>query len=87
MELQAFDAPRVVTPEGIRTAAILEDRGWIQGVVSPDQVPDQYKIHDFGDAAILPGLVDSHVHINGPGRPEWEGFETATRAALAGSQR
>lgn len=45
---------------------------------------DRYKIHDFGEAAILPGLVDSHVHINDPGRGEWEGFETATRAAAAG---
>jgi len=39
---------------------------------------------DFGDAVVLPGLVDSHVHINEPGRTEWEGFETATRAAAAG---
>ena len=53
-------------------------------VVSSDQVSDQYKIHDFGDAAILPGLVDSHVHINDPGRADWEGFETATSAAAAG---
>jgi allantoinase len=57
----------------------------IQAVVSPDQVPaDRYNIHDFGEAAILPGLIDSHVHINDPGRTEWEGFETATRAAAAG---
>ena len=78
MGLQAFVARRVVTPEGIRPAAILVDGERIQAVVSPDQVSDQYKIHDFGDAAILPGLVDSHVHINDPGRSEWEGFETAT---------
>ena len=41
-------------------------------------------LHDFGDAVLLPGLVDSHVHINEPGRTEWEGFWTATRAAAAG---
>ncbi len=40
--------------------------------------------HDFGDAVLLPGLVDTHVHINEPGRTEWEGFATATRAAAAG---
>ncbi|HEV8321980.1 MAG TPA: amidohydrolase family protein [Myxococcota bacterium] len=39
---------------------------------------------DAGDAVLMPGLVDSHVHVNEPGRTEWEGFETATRAAAAG---
>jgi allantoinase len=84
LELQAFVARRVVTPEGIRPAAVLVDGERIQAVVTPDQVSDQYEIRDFGDAAMLPGLVDSHVHINDPGRAEWEGFETATRAAPAG---
>jgi len=84
LDLQAFVAQRVVTPEGVRPAAVLVDGERIQAVVSPEQVTDRYKIHDFGDAAILPGLVDSHVHINDPGRSEWEGFETATRAAAAG---
>ena len=85
LSLQAFVARRVITPDGIRPAAILVKGEQIQVVVSPDQVPSEgYKIHDFGRAAILPGLVDSHLHINDPGRAEWEGFETATRAAAAG---
>jgi allantoinase len=85
LSLQAFLARRVITPKEIRPAAILVEGERIQAIVSLDQVPTYgYKIHDFGDAAILPGLVDSHVHINEPGRTDWEGFETATRAAAAG---
>ncbi len=56
----------------------------IQTVVPVDQVPATAQIQDLGGAAILPGLVDSHLHINDPGRTQWEGFETATRAAAAG---
>jgi len=84
LSLQAFVSRRVVTPEGIRPAAILVDGERIEAVVSPDQIPEHYKLHDFGNAAILPGLIDSHVHINDPGRADWEGFETATQAAAAG---
>lgn len=85
MILQAFRSQRVVTPDGIRPAAILVEGERIKAVVSMNEVPaDGYKVHDFGEAAILPGLIDSHVHINDPGRADWEGFETATRAAAAG---
>ena len=85
LSLQAFVAGRVITPDGIRPAAVLVKGEQIQAIVSPDQVPaEDCKVHDFGQAAILPGLVDSHLHINDPGRAEWEGFETATRAAAAG---
>ena len=41
-------------------------------------------LEDLGDNILMPGVIDAHVHINEPGRTEWEGFETATRAALAG---
>ena len=84
MNLRAFLSSRVVTPDGVRPAALLVEAGRIRDVVSPDQVPMQIPGEDFGDAVLLPGLVDSHVHINDPGRAHWEGFETATRAAAAG---
>ena len=70
--------------EGIRPAGVLVEGEVIREIVTLDQVPPEAKLVDFGDAAILPGLIDAHVHINDPGRTEWEGFETATRAAAAG---
>jgi len=82
--LQAFLARRVVTPEGIRPRAVLVEGGQIRGVVSPGEVPSEVSREDFENAVLLPGLVDSHVHINEPGRTGWEGFSTATRAAAAG---
>ena len=84
MSRKTFLSRRVVTPQGIIAAAILVEDGRIIDVVPPGQLPAQISVQDFGDAAILPGLVDSHVHINEPGRTEWEGFRTATRAAAAG---
>jgi len=84
MSLQAFVSRHVVTPDGVRPAAILVEGERITSVVPPAQIPPGANIHDFGNSAILPGLVDSHVHINDPGRAEWEGFDTATRAAAAG---
>ena len=81
---QAFVSECVVTPEGMCPAAVLEDAGRIRAVCHPSKIPAGYVVRDFGSLAILPGLVDSHVHINEPGRTEWEGFRTATRAAAAG---
>jgi allantoinase len=84
MSLSAYLSRTVVTPRGISSAAVLVQDGIILDVVPPGQLPAQISVRDFGEAAILPGLVDSHVHINEPGRTEWEGFRTATRAAAAG---
>src|SRR5450631_9028 len=64
--------------------AVLVEGGRIRGVMRIVDVPTGARIQNVGEAAILPGLVDSHVHLNEPGRSEWEGFETATRAAAAG---
>ena len=58
--------------------------GRITGVRGWDDVAANAVLHDFGDYALMPGLVDTHVHINEPGRTEWEGFATATQAAAAG---
>jgi allantoinase len=62
---------------------MVED-GRIRAILSWDEVPPASSHHDFGELLLLPGLVDTHVHINEPGRTEWEGFETATKAAAAG---
>ncbi len=80
----ALRGQAVVTPEGIRPAAVIVRGEKIAAVVGPDNVGAGVPITDVGDKLILPGLVDTHVHINEPGRTDWEGFETATKAAAAG---
>lgn len=84
---KALRSTRVLTPAGLAPATVIVDeerisavRAWndVSAVLSPAD------FIDFGDAVLLPGLVDTHVHINDPGRSQWEGFETATKAAAAG---
>jgi len=84
MVRQAFLSTRVVLPEGIGPATVLIADGRIESVTHGHLVPEGWAVRDFGADCILPGLVDTHVHINQPGRTEWEGFFTATRAAAAG---
>jgi allantoinase len=80
---QAFRSTRVLTEHGLTPATLVVENGRLAEVLEGTG-GFAGNVHDFGDAMLLPGLVDSHVHINEPGRTEWEGFWTATRAAAAG---
>jgi allantoinase len=75
---------RVVLPEGERDAAVVVSEGRIRAVVPWAETHDAVSVVDCGDACLMPGLVDTHVHVNEPGRADWEGFASATRAAAAG---
>ena len=75
---------RVVTPEGVHEATVHVAEGRIVRVGAWEEVMPDVPIVDAGESVVMPGLVDTHVHVNEPGRTEWEGFETATRAAAAG---
>jgi len=77
---------RVVLPDGMRPATIRVDEGRITAVSGKDTsvARGDATVIDAGTAVVMPGLVDTHVHVNEPGRTEWEGFRTATRAAAAG---
>ncbi len=75
---------RVVTPEGVRPATVQVREGRIERVGGPDEIPTRFPLIDCGDSVVMPGVVDTHVHINEPGREDWEGFRTATSAAAAG---
>src|SRR5688572_28759013 len=78
-----FKSRRVITPHGERDASIHVDDGVITAIHAYACACESDETHDFEDLVIMPGLVDTHVHVNEPGRTEWEGFRTATRAAAA----
>ena len=81
-----FKSRRVVFPDGVRPAAVLVDGEKIREILrhDADLGSTDIRIIDYGDLALMPGVVDTHVHINEPGRTEWEGFSTATAAAAKG---
>jgi allantoinase len=80
-----FRAPRVITAAGEVARCIGVRDGRIAVIEPIDAEPDADEVVELGDDEVLiPGLVDTHVHVNEPGRTEWEGFASATRAAAAG---
>jgi allantoinase len=74
----------VVTPDGVVPASIHIDGASIAAVAGWDDVSADSILVDAGESMVMPGVIDTHVHVNEPGRTEWEGFETATLAAAAG---
>jgi allantoinase len=90
---KAIYSRRVVLPNGIKEATIYLKDGKIVKISVEVRNPDTIgkegtfaaeKVENLGDAVLMSGLIDPHVHINEPGRADWEGFDTATRAAAAG---
>lgn len=75
---------RVLTPDGVIAAAVHVSHTEIVSVTRWEDVDESQSVIDVGDLMVMPGIIDTHVHCNEPGRTEWEGFETATAAAAAG---
>ncbi len=79
----ALRSENIIIEERSRPGMVLIDKGMIVDIT--DQwIADSIPVIELGKKFVLPGLVDPHVHINEPGRTDWEGFDTATKAALAG---
>src|SRR6476646_3792609 len=80
-----FRAPRVITAAGEVARCVGVRDGRIVAIEPLDSTLEAREVVQLGtDEVLMPGLVDTHVHVNEPGRTEWEGFATATRAAAAG---
>ena len=82
-----FLGKQVLLDGQLRAARVVVKEGKIVDVVETgdgDQISGGVDVVDVGEDILMPGLVDSHVHINEPGRTSWEGFRTASMAAAAG---
>src|SRR6188508_412627 len=75
---------RIMTPSGFIRGAVYIADGKIVATEADLKLMDSRLTIDAGNDVVMPGIIDPHVHINEPGRTEWEGFNTATRAAAAG---
>jgi len=80
----AISSKQVVHEGKIAPATVVVRGGKIAEVIAGSNAQPGVRSIDVGNLAVMPGIVDVHVHVNEPGRTEWEGFETAGRAAVAG---
>ena len=79
----ALQSTQVVIDGKLQPAQIVIENGKFTQINKYKTTQD-FPVEDLGDLVIMPGLVDTHVHINEPGRTEWEGFNTGTQSAAAG---
>lgn len=77
----AISSTRILTDSALVSGTVVVRDGRIAEVLSTTSHPGAI---DIGDAVLMPGVVDTHVHVNEPGRTDWEGFRSAGRAAAAG---
>ena len=84
MKTIAIHSNQTITPEGVKDAIIIIRNGIITEIAN--SIPDKLEIEyiDVGNKVVMAGVIDPHVHINEPGRTDWEGFNTATKSAIAG---
>ncbi len=80
----AISGRNICTPEGIREGVVLVNNGIIVDILPNLPAAAIRTKIDLGELVLMPGIIDPHVHINEPGRTDWEGFATATRSAAAG---
>jgi allantoinase len=80
----ALRSARLLDLDGVAPGVLLIEDGQVAARLPPEARPAGAPLEDLGDAVLMPGVVDRHVHVNEPGRAEWEGWETATRAAALG---
>uniref|UniRef100_A0A4W6DDH6 allantoinase n=1 Tax=Lates calcarifer TaxID=8187 RepID=A0A4W6DDH6_LATCA len=80
--VSAVRSKRVLIGNDVRPAVVIIKDGKIHQILSESNF--SVGVLDVGDSVVMPGIVDSHVHVNEPGRTSWEGFWTATKAAAAG---
>ena len=84
MPVFAIHSRKTITPGGIKDATIIVSNGLITDIIKGPPPNFNYELIDVGEKVLMPGVIDPHVHINEPGRTDWEGFDTATRAAISG---
>ncbi|MBK8981474.1 MAG: allantoinase AllB [Ignavibacteria bacterium] len=73
----------VLIDNEIRSAVVLIENGKISDILDYN-TSGEYVIEDYGELTVMPSLIDTHVHVNEPGREDWEGFESLTKSAAAG---